>query len=66
MSKTKKLQYRNRIALELLHHILGQISTRSLLARDTSHVWEDIKLRIDRDPFCTSCQISSINKKARS
>ena len=24
----------------------------------------DIELRIDPDPFCTSCQISPINKKA--
>ena len=26
---------------------------------------EDVDLRIDPDPFCTSCQISSMNKKAR-
>ena len=28
ISKTKKLPARKRIALELLHHILGHISTR--------------------------------------
>ena len=32
----------------------------------TVNFWEDIELRIDPDPFCTSCQISSMNKKARS
>ena len=37
-----------------------------LLAGDTGNAWEDIKLRIDPEPFSTSCQISSINKKARS
>ena len=33
---------------------------------DTVNIWEDVELRIDPDPFCTSCQISSMNKKARS
>ena len=51
---------------ELLHQRLGHRSTRSLIAGDTTNFWEDVELRIDRDPFCTSCQISSINKKARS
>ena len=37
-----------------------------MLAGDTANVWEDVDLRIDTDPFCTSCQISSMNKKARS
>ena len=37
-----------------------------MLAGDTANVWEDIELRIYPDPFCTSCQISSMNKKARS
>ena len=37
-----------------------------MLAKDTDNVWEDVELRIDPDPFCTSCQISSMNKKARS
>ena len=66
MSKTKKLPSINKIALELLHHKLGHGSIRSLLAGDTAHVWEYIELRIDPDPFCTSCQIYSMNKKASS
>ena len=36
------------------------------MAGDTAIVWEYIKLRIYPDPFCTSFQISSMNKKARS
>ena len=44
---------------------LGHRSTRSLLAGDTANVWEDLELRIGPDPFSTSCQISSMNKKAR-
>ena len=32
----------------------------------TDNDWEDIELRIDPDPFCTSCQIYSMNKKAGS
>ena len=66
MSKKNKFPARNKIALELLHQRLGHRSTRSLLAVDTANVWEDVELRIDPDPFCTSCQISSMNKKARS
>ena len=34
-----------------------------MLAGDTANVWKDIELRIDPDHFCTSCQISSMNKK---
>ena len=66
MSKTKKLQPRKIFDLELLHQRLGHKYTRSLLAWDTANAWEDIELRIYLDPFCTSCQIYSMNKKARS
>ena len=65
MSKKTKLPARKQIALELIHQRLGHIYTRSFLGGDTANVWEDLELRIDSDPFCTSCQISSINKKAR-
>ena len=37
-----------------------------MLVGDTANVWEDIELRIDQDPFFTSCQIYSMNKKDRS
>ena len=66
MSKKNKFPARKKIALELLHQRLGHRSTRSLLAVDTANVWEDVELRLYPDPFCTSCQISSMNKKARS
>ena len=66
MSKKDKFPARKKIALELLHQILGYRSTRSLLAEYTANVWEGVELRIDPYPFCTSCQISSMNKKARS
>ena len=65
MSKKNKFPARKKIALELLHQRLGHRSTRSLLAGDNANVWEDVDLRIDPDPFCTSCQISSMNNKAR-
>ena len=66
MSKKNKFPARKKIALELLHQRLGHRSTRSLLAGDTANVWEDVELRIYPDPFFTSCQISSMNKKDRS
>ena len=66
MSKTKKLAPRNKVALQFLHKRLGHRFTRSLMFGDTSNFWEDIGLRIDSDPFCTSFHISSVNKKARS
>ena len=65
-SNKNKLPSRKKIALELIHQRLGHRSTRSLLAGDTANVREDVELRIDPDPFCTSCQTSSMNKKARS
>ena len=49
-----------------MNQILGHRSAISVLAGDTGNVWEDIELRIDPDTFFTSCQISSMNKKARS
>ena len=66
MSKIKKLPSRKKFSLELLHQRLGHISTRLLFAGGTANVWEDIELRIDPDPFCTSCQISSMNKNSGS
>ena len=66
MSKKNKFPARKKIDLELLHQRLGHRSTRSLLAGDAANVWEDVELRIYPDPFCTSSQISSMNKKARS
>ena len=63
---SKKNPARKQLSLELLHQRLGHRSNRSLLAGDTTNVWEDIELRIDPDPFFTSCKIYSMNKKARS
>ena len=64
-SKKNKLPARKKIALELLHQILGHRSPRSLLAGYTDKIWENVELRIYPDPFCNSCQIYSTNKKAR-
>ena len=66
MKKSNKNPARKKIALELLHQRLGHRSARSLISGDTANVWEDVELRIDPDPFFTSCKISSMNKKARS
>ena len=49
-----------------MHQRLGHRYIRSLLDGYTENVWQDIELRVETDPFCTSCQISTINKKARS
>ena len=43
-----------------------QQTDRSLLDGDTDNAQEDIELRIYLESFCTSCQISSLNRKARS
>ena len=64
MESSKKNPKRTKIALELMHQRLGHRSTRSLIAGDTANVWKDAELKIDPDPFCTSCKISSMNKKA--
>ena len=39
----------NKVALELLHHRLGQGYTRLLMAGDTANVWKYIEFRIDPD-----------------
>ena len=65
-TKSKKISPGKKVALKLLHHRLGHISTRSLMAGDTTNVWQDIELKIYPDPFCTLCQISSMNKKSGS
>ena len=65
MEKSKKNPERKKITLELLHQRLGHRFTRSLIDGDTANVWEDVELRIDPDPFCTSCEIASMNKKAK-
>ena len=49
-----------------MYQRLGHRATRSLLDVDTDIFWEDIELRIDPYPFCTSCQTSSMKQKARS
>ena len=63
--KKNKLPAGKKTALQLLYQRLGHISTRSMVAGDTSNVWEDIEQKIDPDPFCTSCQISSMNQKGK-
>ena len=55
MSKTNKLQSRKKIALELLHHRLGHISTILFMSGGTANFWKGIELRIVSDSFCTSC-----------
>ena len=66
MESSKKNPKRKKIGLELMHQRLGHRSNRSLIAGDTANVREDVELRKDPDPFCTSCKIYSMNKKARS
>ena len=56
MESSKKNPKRKKIALELMHQRLGHRYTRSLIAGDTANVWEDAEIKIDPDPFCTSCK----------
>ena len=65
-SKSQNQIPKKEVHLVLLHQILGHRYTRSLLAVDTTIFWQDIEIRVDPDPFFTSCQISKINEKARS
>ena len=51
MSKSKKIAPRKKVALGLLHHRLGHISTVSLMDGYTENVWQDIVLRIYPDLF---------------
>ena len=51
---------------DLSVHFLMFMCSNPSLAVDNANAWEDVELRIYPDPFCISCQIYSINKKARS
>ena len=66
ISQSKKIASRKKFSLGLLNHRSEHSSTRSLMAGDTTSVWKNIELRIDLDPFGTSYQIYSMNKKDRS
>ena len=63
--KPQKQFPQKKIYLEFLYQRLGHRSTRSLLDGDTADFWKDIELTVDPDYFCTSCQISTINKNPR-
>ena len=63
--RIKEIAPRKKVALKLLHHILGHRSTRSFMAVFTANVWKYNKLRIYTETFCTSCHISPMKKKAR-
>ena len=65
-TKSKIIALRKKVASKLLHQRLGHRSTISLMAGDTTNVWQDVEVRIYPDPFGTSCHISSMNEKARS
>ena len=60
-SKSQKQIPKNKFSLELLNKRIGHRSTRSLLAGYTANFWQEIKIRVDPDSFCASCQISKIN-----
>ena len=62
-SKSQKQIPKKKVSLELLHQIIGHISTRSLLDIYTANFGQVIEFRVDNEPFCTSCQIYTINKK---
>ena len=62
-SKSQKQITNNKVYLVLLHQILGHRYKKLLLAGDTANFWQGIEIRVYPDLFCTSCQISTINKK---
>ena len=61
-SKSQKQIPKKKVSLGLLHHILGHMSKRSPLVRDTANFRQDIYIRVYSDRFCRSCHISTINK----
>ena len=62
-AKYNKVEPKKKVYSGLLHQILGHRSTISSIAGDNANFWQDIKRRIDPDPFFTLCQISSIIEK---
>ena len=56
-AKSKKVEPKRKVDLELLHHRLGLRSTRLLMDKDIANVWQDIELRIYPYLFFTSYHI---------
>ena len=42
ISKSNKIAPRKKVALELLHHVSGHISTRSFICGYTANFWKDV------------------------
>ena len=64
--KSEKIASGKKVGLELLQYRLVHRHNRSFMAGDTEFFWKDIELKKYPYPLCTSCQIYSMNKKARS
>ena len=62
-SKLQEKIPKKKVSLEIYYQRLGHKSTSSLLSGDTPNFWQDIEIRVDPNPFCTSYSISTINKK---
>ena len=62
-SKSQKKFPKKKVSLKLLCQRLRHIFTRSLLVRYAVNVWQGIEIRVDPDPFITSCQIYTIDKR---
>ena len=46
---------------------MENITTAEVMDKlDNTNIWQDIELGVYPEPFCTSCQISTLNKKPRS
>ena len=48
--------------MEILQHVLQKISNILLMDGYNTNVWQDIEIIMDPDPFCTFCEISSMNE----
>ena len=51
--------------LEVMHQHLGHPSFQSLIAASDAHVWHDICLVPQSEPFCISCKIGAIRSANR-
>ena len=56
---------RRKISLELMHRRLGHPAFRSLLSASDNHVWNDVRLVPEPEPFCTACKVGSIRSANR-
>ena len=53
------------VPMELMHHRMAHTNTKTLLVTREAKMWDDVKVNLTNDTFCSDCQIATIRSKNR-